>query len=117
MDSFDLHNGGTTGVVTSQARTAGEGSTLAALEFIVEAIGATPTITYLWEGSFDGSVWYPVAYITDALDTLAATAKTRTTQGRDLLFLGNAPARRYRQYRCRVTANTNVTYSSKLHLD
>jgi hypothetical protein len=117
MDSFDLHNAGTTGVVTSPARTAGEGTTLAALEFIVEAVGATPTITYLWEGSFDGSVWYPVAYITDALDTLAVTARTRTTQGRDLSFVSTAQARRYKQYRCRVTANTNVTYSSKLHLD
>jgi hypothetical protein len=115
MDSFDLHNPGTTGVVTSPARTAGEGTTLAALEFIAEVVGTT--ITYLWEGSFDGVVWYPVSYVTDAVDTPSVAARTRTTQGRDVSFVSAAQARRYKQYRCRVTANTGVTYSSKLHLD
>lgn len=117
MDSFDLHNPGTTGTATSQARTAGEGTSQAALEFIVESVGATPTISYLWEGSFDGAVWYPIFYITDAVDTPSLAARTRTTAGRDVSFISTAQARRYKQYRCRVTANTNVVYSSKLHLD
>lgn len=86
-------------------------------QFVVEAVGATPTLTYRWEGSLDGTNWKPVAYITDAADTVAATDRVVTAVGVELLFLANPVARRYRYFRLVVTANTNVTYSAKLFAD
>jgi len=88
----------------------------------VTVAGATPTVTWKVQGSVDdasvsdgNSAWFDVAYITDATDTAAVTARVRTTVGSDLQFLSNPVARRYRKYRLVTTANTNITYDADLY--
>ena len=108
---------GSTGTTAGSTIRAEGGYVAMGFQFTVEAVGATPTLTYRWEGSLDGTVWKPVAYITDASDTLAVTDRTVTAVGTEVLFLANPVARRYRYFRLVVTANTNVTYSAKLFAD
>ncbi len=81
-----------------------------AFEFEVTAVGATPTVTYKWQASLDGTNWRDLAYITDAVDTLAVVTRARTTVSSDLLFLANPQARIYRYFRVVTTLNTNCTY-------
>jgi hypothetical protein len=85
-----------------------------AFQFEVTAIGATPTVTYKWQGSVDGTNWDDVAYITAAADTLAVTTRARTTVSADLLFLANPLARIYRHYRLVTSGILNVTYRAKI---
>lgn len=94
-----------------------------AFQFVVEAVGGTPTITWKVQGSVDDPAtvtdvsanWFDVAYVTDATDTTATAARTRTTVGADVEFLANPVARRYRRYRLVTSANTNVTYHAEAH--
>lgn len=75
---------------------------------ITTAIGATPTCTYLIEGSADGTNWFPVPYadsatpltvvVTTFVITTAITAYKIVQQG--------AP---FRYLRLTYSANTNVT--------
>lgn len=90
------------------------GNNAVAFQIVVEAIGATPTADFTFEGSLDGSKWFPVLYITDSSDTAAATTLTKTTADTWVLFLSNSPSRNYRFWRCRVENNTNVTYRTEL---
>lgn len=83
-------------------------------QFVVDTIGATPTITYKWQGSPDGTVWYDVAYVTDASDTLSVAARTVTAVGATVQFLSNPVARRYLRYRLVTSANTNITYHAEV---
>lgn len=106
-----------TGTPTSGAYKAEGDFVTAALQFEVEAVGATPTLTYVWEGSLDGVNFKPINYITDATDTPAVTARTVTAVGVEILFLSLAQVRRYKYFRVRVTANTNVTFNAKMQLD
>jgi hypothetical protein len=86
-----------------------------ALHFVVEAVGATPTVTYKFQGSLDGTNWFDINYITDATDTGAVSTKVRTTTGADVLFLSNPVARKYQFIRCVTSANTNVTYRAEIY--
>lgn len=86
-----------------------------AFEFEVTAVGATPTVTWLIEGSMNGSNWYAVNYVTDATDTAAVTGLTSTAVGKKIIFLSNPVARRYKYYRVTTSANTNVTYRADAH--
>jgi hypothetical protein len=86
-----------------------------AFEFEVTAIGATPTVTWIIQGSMDASNWYPVNYVTDATDTAAVAGLTSTAVGKKIIFLSNPVARRYKYYRVVTSANTNVTYSAVAH--
>lgn len=88
-----------------------------AFEFVVDVVGATPTITWKVEGSPDevdvddtNSHWYDVAYVTDANDTASTSTKTATSVGGQIIFLDNPVARRYRKYRLVTSALTNITY-------
>lgn len=87
-----------------------------AFQFVVEAIGATPTITFKYQGSLDGVNWYDVIYYTDANDTLSVATRAVTTVGAVVQFLdtGNG-SRLYRYYRLVPTLNTNVTYRAELY--
>lgn len=85
-------------------------------ELIVEAVGATPTVTWKVQGSLDGSNWYDCLYITDASDTASAATRTATAVGRQVAFLSNAGTRMYRYFRLVTSANTNVTYSGSLYV-
>lgn len=113
-----LHPTGSTGDLTTDATADGyqvlPGNNAVAFQAIVEATGATPTADFLFEGSLDGTTWFPVLYITDATDTPAATALTLTSVGTSIIFLSNASSRNYRFWRCAVSSNTNVTYRTEL---
>lgn len=82
-------------------------------QFVVEAVGGTPTVTFKFQGSPDNVNWYDVAYVTDASDTLSVAARTVTATGGSIQFLSNPVARRYKYYRCVTSANTNVTYRAE----
>lgn len=86
-----------------------------ACQFVVEVAGATPTVTFKFQGSLDGTNWYDVAYVTDASDTLSAATKTVTGVGASVIFLDSANGSRfYKLFRCVTTANTNITYRAEL---
>src|SRR5438034_114679 len=96
--------------------------------FVVEAVGATPTVTYKWQVSFDppdlpdaSSQWADHAYVLmggaqDANETFANTTRTLTAVGRDTLltYLGVKTRAVPRKMRLVTTANTNVTYRGEL---
>jgi hypothetical protein len=113
---------GSTGTVTSASvRTAPFADKLA-VWFVVEAIGATPTVT--WKAQFSPdlpevsdatSVWIDLPYITTASDTLSQAALTRTTVGADAIWLANPQVRFVRKVRLLVSANTNVTFRCEMH--
>ena len=86
-----------------------------AMQFIVEAAGATPTVTWKVQGSADSTDgsngnWFDVAYVTDASDTTATAGRTLTAVGAQINFLANPVARRFKWFRLVTSANTNVTY-------
>ena len=107
---------GSTGNNTHNSVHIGADYATVALQFVVEAVGGTPTVTYKWQGSPDNSNWYDIAYITDASDTLAVSTSVRTTTGADLKFISNPGARRYKYIRLVTSANTNVTYRGEVYL-
>jgi hypothetical protein len=84
-----------------------------ALEMIVTAVGATPTITYKYQGSLDGTNWYDMAYITDASDTVSVATRVMTAVARQVSFMSNPLARNYVFVRLVTSANTNVTYRAE----
>lgn len=90
-----------------------EGYDALAFQFVVEAAGATPTVTFKFQGSLDGVNWYDVAYVTDANDTTSTATKTVTATGASILFLDNPVARKYKFARVVVSANTNITYRAE----
>jgi hypothetical protein len=121
MSAFQKHTlapvgstGTTAGLPANSGLKVNAGDLSVAFLFTVEAVGATPTITYKFQGSDDGSNWFDVNYITDASDTPATAARTRTTQGQDIAWLSQSGVRQYNFYRVVVTANTNVTYRAEL---
>jgi hypothetical protein len=80
--------------------------------FNITAIGATPTVTYKFQGSLDGLTWYDVFYITDATDTPSAATRAGTTVSQTVQWMSSTGPRKYTQFRCVTTANTNVTYNA-----
>ena len=103
-----------TGNITGTATDVNGGETVA-FTFDVSAIGATPTVTYKYQGSADGVTFYNLAYVTDATDTLSVATRTATTVSQQIAFVSNPVARRYRYFRVVTTANTNVTYSASAY--
>src|SRR2546428_4604314 len=78
------------------------GATLGSLYLIVSAVGATPTITIIIEGSPDNTNW------------AALTGVTLTATGTGTTYKSFNEGHRY--LRIRVTANTNVTATGFLTL-
>lgn len=85
-------------------------------EFVVEAVGATPTVTFKLQGTLDdtntvdaSANWFDLPFITDTADTVAATL-TKTAVGSFPLWLSLANIRFVRRVRVVTSANTNVTY-------
>lgn len=107
---------GSTGTPTSGSVVLPPEADAIAVQFVVEAIGATPTITYKAQVSLDGTNWIDLPYITPASATEAQTAITRTTVGVDPVFIAQPLVRDWRFIRSVVTANTNVTFRIEMYL-
>jgi hypothetical protein len=86
---------------------------LLAFQFVVEAAGGSPTVTYKFQGSADGTNWYDIGYVTDISDTVSSATRVRTSVGADIGFLSNPVARWYQYYRVVVTGNNNVTFRAE----
>lgn len=93
---------------------------LLSLEFRVTAVGATPTVTYKWQGSDDdastaeaSSDWYDLFALpsSGAAETAAGGTLTAVGVGEFNLDLHK---RLPRKVRLIVSANTNVTWDSEV---
>lgn len=96
--------------------------------FIVEAVGATPTVTFKFQVSFDpmdvsdaNSQWADMAYVLlgaaeDAAETFVVTTQTVTAVGRttELPYVGSKDQAFPRKVRLVTSANTNVTYRAEI---
>lgn len=108
---------GSTGNNTHALAGVGAAADRIGVQFVVEAIGATPTVTWKVQGSLDGVNWYDVVYYTDALDTLAVAARTATTVSAQVEWLDlGGGSRFYDDIRVITSSNTNVTYRCELYV-
>lgn len=115
--NFTLAATGTTGNNTHTGVDSGPAPGPIACQFVVEAVGATPTVTFKFQGSLDGTNWYDLAYFTDASDTLSVATRTVTATGASVNFLDTVNSgRMYNKFRCVTTSNTNVTYRAELYV-
>jgi hypothetical protein len=75
---------------------------------VITTIGATPTCTYLVEGSADGTNWFaaPIALVT-APETVSVATFVITTAATSLFHI--RPNHAWRYLRVTFSANTNVT--------
>lgn len=97
---------------TGNARETG----VVALQFVVEVAGATPTITFKYQGSLDGVNWTDLSYIPANTNVAATATQTVTTTGLTLNFLDQTNANRhFPQIRLVTSANTNVTYRAEMY--
>lgn len=88
-----------------------------AAQFVVEATGATPTVTWKVQGSLDGVNWYDLEYVTDSSDTGAAATRTATAVGTQTEWVDLAGNGRFFHFvRLVTSANTNITYRGELYL-
>jgi len=117
-DQAELAAAGSTGNNTHAGVHVGAGYEAVVFQFVVEAVGSTPTVTWKVQASPDDPTtvadaqanWYDVGYITDASDTISQSTRSATAVGAQIAFLSNPIARRYRRFRLVTSANTNVTY-------
>jgi len=83
-------------------------------DFVVEAVGATPTVTFEIEGSFDGTFWHKWL-MREGDGTTLPTTLTKTAVGHYDFFpeasVGGSALKLFPWVRLITTANTNVTYS------
>jgi hypothetical protein len=102
LAAAQVGNGASTNVVDRGGRTG------VALLQVTTTIGATPTCTYLIEGSVDGTAWFAIPYAdsaTPATISVASFVITTATTVRKYLQR-DAP---WRYLRVTMSANTNVT--------
>lgn len=105
----DLAAAGTTGNNTHSSVQIPKHHTLH-VQFVISAVGATPTVTYKIQFSYDDTVWVDAVYSDYATPgTLTTSAKTSTGVASYFLCLYQ-PARYMRLV---TTSNTNVTYGAK----
>ena len=96
------------------------------LSFIVEAVGATPTVTYKWQYSLDdpsisdaNATWFDLLYhlpgVTPEVAPVATT-RARTAVSTDPLLPTQGAAKKelYRRVRLVTSANTNVTFRGEV---
>lgn len=109
-----------TGTASHQSISVAPIPQLIAVEFVVEAVGATPTITYKLQGSWDpGSVADGSANFFDLIalpsdNETAAITKTVTATGGYATYLAQSTVRFAPRVRLVTSANTNVTYHANL---
>ena len=126
--SYDLAPKGSVGNINGTAVTGCDDARTVALEFQVEAVGATPTITYKLQGALNrdpgqlldsqpaSDVWDDLALRVSNPATAAVTTDTKTATGTFIYFVDGIDIRRWRKFRLVTSANTNVTFSARLHV-
>lgn len=92
-----------------------------AFVFVVEVAGATPTVTYKVQATFDKDIvvdgsanWVDLMILPSDSETAAKTF-TVTATGAYVGYLAQANVRFIRRVRVVSSANTNVTYRAELH--
>lgn len=112
---------GTTGTGLKTARNF-EDATRMAIEFDVEAVGATPSVTYQIKGcppGKDATVagnYVKIAYVTEDSTIAVSTADlVLTAAGEKVVYLDGLASRFFSALAVDVTANTNITYSARVH--
>ena len=113
---------GSTGNTTHQSVGFTQEATSAAVDFRCTAIGATPTVTFVIQGSFDepqtldaSSVWVTAFVYPVGSDTGTAAPAAVTTVSSNPVYLRGPSLRFYKKVRVVTSANTNVTYEAKVH--
>lgn len=86
-----------------------------AFQFVVEAVGATPTVTFKYQGSLDNLTWTDVFYTTPANAAGSQATQVVTGVGTTVNFLAVPGVTFYRYYRVVTTANTNVTFRAEMY--
>lgn len=79
-----------------------------ALLRVTTTIGATPTCTYQIEGSPDGTVWFPAAYM-DVAAPAAVISSTFVITTATTVYRTIGARQPWRFLRVTMSANTNVT--------
>jgi hypothetical protein len=115
--TFDLAKKGSTGTGTAFSPIGGGLERVAriGIEFEVEAIGATPTITFTIEGLMaDGVTWATLALVqADSTQAASVAGITTAVVGKTFRFVDGLDKRYVRGLRVNVSANTNVTFSAR----
>lgn len=94
---------------------------LIAVEFVIEAVGATPTVTWKLQGTFDrfeesndgAANWFDLIGLPSDNETSAITT-TKTATGAYVAYLAQNHVRFAPRVRLVTSANTNVTYRANL---
>lgn len=115
---------GSTGNNTHNGAHAGAEADAVEFRFIVEAVGATPTVTFKIQGTNDdtnvtdaNAVWTDISYIPANTNTAANATQTATAVGTTVFFSDiQSGARFWRRFRLVTSANTNVTYRCEARL-
>jgi hypothetical protein len=96
------------------------GYSFVGFQFVIEVAGATPTVTFQWQGSFDNLTYDPCTYFltNTAINTVASevlgTAIVQTAVGSYRSHLAFPNIRGWRFFRCVTSANTNITYRASM---
>lgn len=113
-----LFAAGSTGNATSPAVDLPADVTAIAVQHVIEAAGATPTITLVAQVSLDGVNYVAAPVISETSDAPAADSNVLTAVGTKRVFvaLGPGQARKYKSIRIVASANTNITFRSEVYL-
>lgn len=114
--SMELAAKGSTGTGRKSAFLGSVDPKRIAVEVEVEAVGATPSMTFTVQGSMDGSTWTDMQYVT--LDSSVAASKAGiavTTVGKTVVFVDGLDKRFPHFIAVNVSANTNVTFSARAY--
>lgn len=114
LGPFTAAPAGTTGNNTHNAVQINQGWRSLALEFVIEAVGATPTVTFKLQGSFDGVNWFDLILVPANSDT-AAVSPAQTAVGDFVNYVDLVGGRFVNQVRLVTSANTNVTYHANIY--
>lgn len=86
-----------------------------AVQYVVEAVGATPTVTFVTQVSLDGTNWFAALTLGDTNDTPAASSKTMTAVGVQHEYIDLGVARDWPFLRVVTSANTNSTVRAEVY--
>lgn len=121
MLTFPLHVTGSTGVSRQSVRNANALSRVE-VEVVVEAVGATPSLTFQVEGLVPGgnpataADWVLLSLLQgDASVATASTPIAVSAVGTTRRFIDGLDKRHFDALAVNVTANTNVTFRSNLN--